>query len=79
MELKRGQLNDNQLKDNRLTDNQDKHIQHTGLGKELMKIAEGITRKNKFKKIAVISGVGVREYYKKIGYSLGKHYMIKEL
>ncbi|MBS3074096.1 tRNA uridine(34) 5-carboxymethylaminomethyl modification radical SAM/GNAT enzyme Elp3 [Candidatus Pacearchaeota archaeon] len=54
--------------------------QHSGLGKELMKKAEEIAKKNGFKKIAVISGVGVRRYYTdKMGYKLIRHYMIKEL
>lgn len=58
-------------------------IQHKGLGKSLMKRAEEIVRENaekyKIKKIAVISGVGVREYYRKLGYELEKYYMIKDL
>ncbi|MEM3074893.1 MAG: tRNA uridine(34) 5-carboxymethylaminomethyl modification radical SAM/GNAT enzyme Elp3 [Candidatus Pacearchaeota archaeon] len=54
-------------------------VQHKGLGKELMKKAEEIVRQNKIKKLAVISGVGVREYYKKLGYTLKKWYMIKEI
>jgi len=55
--------------------------QHTGIGKQLMIEAEKIARKNGYKKIAVISGVGVREYYKKLGYRLDEDgiYMIKEL
>ena len=53
--------------------------QHKGLGKELMKKAEDIARKNKIKKMAIISGVGVREYYKKLGYKLDHWYMIKNL
>jgi len=55
--------------------------QHTGIGKKLMKEAEKITKESGFDKIAVISGVGVRGYYKKLGYKLGREkvYMIKEL
>jgi len=56
--------------------------QHKGLGKWLMNSAEEIAKKEKCPEIKVISGVGVREYYKKIGYSLdtGKgEYMIKGL
>ncbi|PIN94418.1 tRNA uridine(34) 5-carboxymethylaminomethyl modification radical SAM/GNAT enzyme Elp3 [Candidatus Pacearchaeota archaeon CG10_big_fil_rev_8_21_14_0_10_30_48] len=53
--------------------------QHKGLGKELMKKAEDIARKNKIKRMAVISGIGVREYYKKLGYKLDHWYMIKDL
>ncbi len=55
-------------------------IQHTGLGKQLMQEAEKITKENKIKKLKVISGVGVREYYRKLGYQLDKQgYMEKNL
>ena len=53
--------------------------QHKGFGKILMKKAEEISMKNGYKKISVISGIGVRNYYKKIGYRLINTYMIKEL
>jgi elongator complex protein 3 len=55
--------------------------QHTGLGKQLMAEAEKISKENNCNKIKVISGVGVREYYKKLGYELDKDkiYMEKEL
>ena len=53
--------------------------QHKGLGKELMKKAEDIARKNKIKKMAIISGVGVREYYRKLGYKLENEYMMKKI
>jgi len=38
--------------------------QHTGIGKKLLKEAEKIAKNNGRKKIVVISGIGVREYYK---------------
>ncbi len=44
--------------------------QHTGLGKWLMNEAEKLAKKEKCKEIKVISGVGVREYYKKLDYLL---------
>ena len=53
--------------------------QHKGLGKWLMEEAEKIAGKNKIKKIEVISGVGVREYYRKLGYKLEEEYMVKFL
>ena len=56
-----------------------KDVQHTGLGKKLMIEAEKITRKNKFKKLAVIAGVGVRGYYRKLGYRKEGTYMVKGL
>jgi len=54
-------------------------VQHKGLGKWLMKEAEKICLQKKIKKLKVISGVGVREYYKKIGYYLEDEYMVKRL
>jgi elongator complex protein 3 len=53
--------------------------QHTGLGKKMMKKAEEMAGASGYKKIAVISGVGVREYYRKSGYKLRDTYMVKEL
>jgi len=55
--------------------------QHRGLGLELLKEAERIAR-NEFKasKIAIISGVGAREYFRsECGYELDGAYMVKEL
>ncbi len=53
--------------------------QHTGLGKRLMEVAENIAKEHNYKKLAVISGVGVRMYYKKLGYKLQGFYMIKNI
>jgi len=54
--------------------------QHRGLGKKLIKIAEGITKKEfGVKKIAVISGIGVRNYWRNLGYKLKDTYMIKKI
>jgi hypothetical protein len=50
-----------------------------GFGKKMMKIAEDISMWRGFRKVAVISGVGVREYYASQDYKLVKDYMIKEL
>ncbi len=57
-----------------------KSPQHKGLGKKLVKEAEKIV-KNEFKinHIAVISGVGVRDYWRGLGYKLEKTYMINDL
>gem|GEM_PF-733897 len=54
-------------------------IQHKGLGKQLMDIAETIATKHKYKKLSVIAGVGVRKYYEKIDYHLVGTYMLKSL
>lgn len=51
--------------------------QHLGLGKELVLLAESISKKKGFKKISVISAIGTREYYKKLGYKREDLYMFK--
>ena len=54
-------------------------IQHKGLGSSLLNKAENIAKEKTFSKIAVISGVGVRDYYRKKGYTLGGNgYMFKQ-
>lgn len=59
--------------------NENFHIQHMGIGKKLIHEAELIAIKNNYKKIAIISGVGVRQYYEKRGYHINNNYMIKDL
>jgi len=55
-------------------------IQHSGLGKKLMDEAEKISREDfDARKILVISAIGTREYYKKLGYKLDGPYMSKQL
>jgi elongator complex protein 3 len=55
-------------------------IQHSGLGKNLMKEAEKISKEEfDATKLLVISAVGTREYYQKLGYSLYGPYMTKSL
>lgn len=56
-----------------------KAAQHIGLGKKLIKQAEKIGKSAGYKKIAVISGIGTHEYYRKLGYRLQNTYMIKSL
>ncbi|MFH0820725.1 MAG: tRNA uridine(34) 5-carboxymethylaminomethyl modification radical SAM/GNAT enzyme Elp3 [Candidatus Peregrinibacteria bacterium] len=53
--------------------------QHLGLGKRLMIEAERIAKKAGFSRLAVISAIGTREYYKKLGYKLKGSYMIKRI
>ena len=53
--------------------------QHKGIGKKMLKIAEKISLQNGYFKISVISGIGVRDYYRKYGYELNGSYMIKKL
>lgn len=53
--------------------------QHKGLGKKLLKKAENIAKQNKKNKIVIISGIGVRGYYRKLGYKKQGPYMIKNI
>ncbi|KAL3869670.1 hypothetical protein ACJMK2_042332 [Sinanodonta woodiana] len=55
-------------------------FQHQGFGMLLMEEAERIAKEEHGShKIAVISGVGTRNYYRKIGYELEGQYMVKSL
>jgi len=63
----------------RVHDKLKSETQHKGLGKKLMKEAEKIARKKGYKKIAVIAGVGVRDYYRSLGYKLEETYLIKKM
>ncbi|MFH0861376.1 MAG: tRNA uridine(34) 5-carboxymethylaminomethyl modification radical SAM/GNAT enzyme Elp3 [Candidatus Altiarchaeota archaeon] len=54
--------------------------QHRGYGKELLKEAEKIAKKeHNMKNLLVTSGVGARDYYKKFGYKRAGPYMGKNL
>ncbi|MCB9803162.1 tRNA uridine(34) 5-carboxymethylaminomethyl modification radical SAM/GNAT enzyme Elp3 [Candidatus Nomurabacteria bacterium] len=55
------------------------NTQHLGLGKRLMAEAERITLEQGLDKVAVISGIGVRNYYRKLGYELEGTYVTKTL
>ena len=59
----------------------DVSAQHKGLGGKLLKEAEKISLEEfQSRKIAVISGVGARDYFRnECGYRLEGHYMVKEL
>lgn len=54
-------------------------VQHRGVGKKLMLKAEEIAKQNSKTKMCVISAVGTREYYKKLGYKRDGVYMSKGL
>jgi len=57
----------------------DERSQHQGLGKRLMAEAEKIAKKRGYGKMAVISAIGTREYYRKLGYLLEGEYLVKRL
>ena len=64
----------------KLGEKEESEIQHSGLGKNLMREAEKISKEEfDAKKILVISAIGTREYYQKLGYSLYGPYMSKTL
>ena len=50
-----------------------------GYGTLLMREAERIAQhEHRSTRLAVISGVGTRHYYRKLGYRLEGHYMVKD-
>ena len=53
--------------------------QHRGYGGRLLEESEAITRSLGYNNIWVISGVGVREYYRKFGYCSENNYMKKRI
>lgn len=56
------------------------HIaQHKWLWTQLMEAAELLASLFAYTKLSVISGIGVREYYKKLWYDLEGTYMVKEI
>lgn len=60
--------------------NQKGNSQHRGIGEFLMKISEFIAQKHGVQQIAVISGVGVQNYYKRFGYDIAEDdYMVKKI
>lgn len=59
--------------------NENDWIQHKWFGWKLMEVAEKITERNWLKKMSVISGVWVREYYKHLNYKLEWTYMTKNI
>ncbi len=53
--------------------------QHSGLGTRLIQYAEKVARLHGFKKLAVISAIGTRQYYLKQGFHQGNLYQIMEI
>jgi len=62
-----------------ITNEPSETIQHRSLGMKLMLEAENLSKSLGLNKIAVISGIGVRPYYKKLGYEIEGFYMTKIL
>jgi elongator complex protein 3 len=60
----------------------DGHAQHLGLGKQLIERAVEIATDKGYKRLAVISAIGTRDYYIKRGFSevkAGELYQVREL
>ncbi len=57
----------------------DSKAQHSGLGKTLIAKSKEIAKENGFNKLAVISAVGTREYYRKNGFVDGDLYQFANL
>ncbi len=51
--------------------------QHAGMGVELMREAESIAAEAGYKRLAVISALGTRGYYRRLGYRLRGTYMVR--
>ncbi|MDO8643140.1 MAG: tRNA uridine(34) 5-carboxymethylaminomethyl modification radical SAM/GNAT enzyme Elp3 [Candidatus Woesearchaeota archaeon] len=54
-------------------------VQHVGIGKQLMHRAEEIAKQHGKDKIVVISAIGTREYFKKLGYTKEGPYVVKTI
>ena len=53
--------------------------QHLGLGSQLIEAAAGIAHERGYEKLAVISAIGTRGYYRKRGFRRGRLYQIRDL
>lgn len=54
-------------------------VQHQGLGTRLIHEAYAIAREHGYSRLAVISAIGTRRYYRRLGFRSGELYMIKDL
>jgi len=57
--------------------NKQNSSQHVGIGKTLVKIAEYVSYFHKMNGVAIISGEGVRMYYRKLGYKTMSTFEVK--
>ncbi len=67
------------LKDKKTATLKNWKSQHKGFWKQLMELAEQIAYSHNYKKLSVISGIGVRAYYRKLWYKLEGSYMVKKI
>ena len=54
-------------------------VQHVGFGRRLVEKAIEIARENNYNKISVISGIGVKNYYRKFGFEDEEYFMTMDL
>jgi elongator complex protein 3 len=62
-----------------LGEKDERKAQHTGLGRRLLARAEALAQEADFSRLAVISSVGTREYYRRFGFQDGRLYQVKRL
>jgi elongator complex protein 3 len=62
-----------------IAENIESATQHKGLGKKLLAEAERLAKESGRKELLVLSGVGVKKYYEKLGYGRKGYYMVKQL
>lgn len=55
------------------------HVQHRGLGRQLVEKAETIAKAQGYNKMSVIAGEGTRGYYEKLGFLEDGMFMIKTI
>jgi elongator complex protein 3 len=53
--------------------------QHIGLGSRLIQAAQAVAHSHGYPRLAVISAIGTRRYYQRLGFQHGQLYMFKEL
>ena len=53
--------------------------QHLGLGSQLIEAAAALARERGYRRLAVISSIGTREYYRKRGFADGALYQLRDL
>ena len=58
---------------------QQEEWQHRNFGKILLSRAEEIAKASGFRRMAIMSGIGVRPYYRRQGYERRGPYMVKEM
>jgi elongator complex protein 3 len=63
----------------RLGDSAQGEAQHLGLGAGLIAEAERLARAAGYRRLAVISAIGTREYYRKQQFESGELYMLKDI